>query len=74
MVQDATFAPLLSEREAARLLSLGVQTLRKWRWAGQGPRFRKLGAAVRYSEADLHEFVEAARRSSTSDTGQAGAL
>ncbi len=66
-----TIAPpaVVHEAEAAHLLGLSVKTLRRWRWAGKGPRFLKLGAAVRYDPADLTAFIEAGRRSSTSDPG-----
>lgn len=60
---------LVNETEAARILNLKVTTLRRWRWAGHGPRFIKVGAAVRYDLADLTAFIEAGRRSSTSDPG-----
>lgn len=63
---------LVNEHEAARLLGLSVKTLRRWRWAGRGPAYRKIGSAVRYHpDEDLAAFVEAARRTSTSDTGEA---
>ncbi len=62
---------LLREHEVANILNLKVTTLRRWRWAGYGPRFIKLGAAVRYDLADLDTFVAENRRSSTSDTGDA---
>ncbi|MFH0809200.1 MAG: helix-turn-helix domain-containing protein [Pseudomonadota bacterium] len=58
-----------NEFQAAEQLGLAVATLRRWRWAGKGPKFRKLGAAVRYSEADLLTFIEQAGRTSTSDPG-----
>ncbi len=60
---------LVNEVAAANILSLSVKTLRRWRWSGKGPRFLKLGAAVRYDSADLTAFIEAGRRSSTSDPG-----
>lgn len=53
-------ADLLDESEAATKLSVAVQTLRNWRWRGEGPRFVKLGKrAVRYRRGDLDAFVEA---------------
>ena len=58
---------LLKESEAAAILNIEVATLRRWRWAGTGPEFLKIGAAVRYDPAVLEAFIEAARRSSTSD-------
>ena len=53
-------ADLLDETEASASLSVAVQTLRNWRWRGEGPRFVKLGKrAVRYRRGDLDAFVEA---------------
>jgi predicted DNA-binding transcriptional regulator AlpA len=60
---------LLRETEAAPILGIEVATLRRWRWAGRGPSFRKIGSAVRYDPADLDTFIAAAKRTSTSDTG-----
>lgn len=60
---------LVNEHEAAELLGLKVATLRRWRWAGRGPAYRKIGAAVRYHPADLSAFADAGRRQSTSDLG-----
>ncbi len=70
-----TIAPpaVVHETEAAHVLGLSVKTLRRWRWAGKGPRFVKVGAAVRYDPADLTAFIEAGRRSSTSDPGREAA-
>ena len=70
---DVAYDQLLTETETARLLNLKVATLRRWRWAGKGPRFVKLGSAVRYDPADLSGFIEAGRRNSTSDPGEAAA-
>lgn len=49
----------LTEREVADLLGLSVATLRAWRHRGQGPRYLRLGRAVRYLPADLETFVRA---------------
>jgi predicted DNA-binding transcriptional regulator AlpA len=49
----------LTEREVSELLGLSVATLRAWRHRGQGPRFLRLGRAVRYLPADLEDFVRA---------------
>ena len=57
---------LVDEHEAARILSLSVKTLRRWRWAGRPPSFHKLGSAVRYDTEVLGEFIAAGRRTSTS--------
>ena len=63
-------ARLLTEMEVAELLSIESTTLRRWRWSGRGPRFRKLGAAVRYHPNDVSAFIDAASRTSTTDTGK----
>ena len=55
----------LTEREVSGLLGLSVATLRARRHRGQGPRFLRLGRAVRYLPADLEAFV----RSSAVDAG-----
>lgn len=50
---------LVTEREAAAILCCAVQTLRNYRWAGRGPRVRKVGLRmVRYLRADLVAFIE----------------
>ena len=64
---------LLNEKEVADTLNVKVATLRRWRWAGKGPRFLKIGGAVRYDPADLQAFIEAGRRRSTSDDGTTAA-
>lgn len=61
---------MLKEQEVADRLGLSVKTLRQWRWAGKGPRFKKFGSAVRYSEADLTAYIEGAGRDNTSQTGE----
>ena len=52
-------SPLMNETEAAGILNLAPKTLSRWRWAGKGPKYVKLGSAVRYSEAALSNFIEA---------------
>jgi hypothetical protein len=49
-----------NEHATAAYLAISVETLRHWRRLGRGPRFRKIGRCVRYHEADLQAFVEAA--------------
>jgi predicted DNA-binding transcriptional regulator AlpA len=65
--QAENYSRLLTETEAAAKLGLEPTTLRRWRWSGDGPVFRKLGSAVRYHPEDLQAFIEAAARRSTSD-------
>jgi len=71
MSEVSSFERLLTEKDAAAILSVKVPTLRRWRWASKGPAFRKIGGAVRYHPADLAAFIEAGRRQCTSDVVEA---
>ena len=57
---------LLNEQQAAETLALSVRTLQAWRVRGGGPRFVKLGRAVRYRPDDLNAFIADAERLNTS--------
>jgi predicted DNA-binding transcriptional regulator AlpA len=48
---------LLTEKSVARLLSVSLAALRRWRLEGRGPRFLKLGAAVRYDPNDVAAWL-----------------
>lgn len=50
---------LLTTEQAAQYLGLAKSTLQNQRSAGVGPRFRRIGRAVRYVRAELDEFVAA---------------
>jgi excisionase family DNA binding protein len=71
MTHVLSVAALVNEIEAARQLGISVKTIRRWRWAGRGPVFRKIGGSVRYHPADLEAFIEAGRRQSTAEAGRA---
>lgn len=58
-----------TERELAVALGISRRTLQGWRWRGGGPPFRRLGGAVRYDPAEVRAWLDAQRRTSTSDTG-----
>lgn len=51
----------MNETDAANLLGLQQKTLRRWRWAGKGPAFHRLGGAVRYHPDDLQKFLDQSR-------------
>jgi len=53
--------------EAARLLDLSPRTLEKHRCDGTGPIFHKLGGRVVYAVSDLHAWIDACARQSTSE-------
>jgi predicted DNA-binding transcriptional regulator AlpA len=48
---------MLNEKEAAQRLGLSVATLRTWRCREKGPRFFRLGKAIRYSEDEIAQFL-----------------
>ncbi len=60
---------LLTEREAAKLLSVSVHKLRRDRRAGGGIPFVKLSknGGVRYSLATIEQFIMERTRQSTSE-------
>ena len=58
---------LRTTREAADYLNVSVSFLMKARLRGDGPRYRKIGRCVRYTEADLATYLKQNTRSSTSE-------
>ena len=58
---------LLNEVAVAKQLGCQIKTLQVWRCRGVGPSFVKVGRLVRYSIADVTEWVNARRVSSTSE-------
>ena len=48
---------LLREQEAAKILGISIRCLQAWRFQGRGPKYVKLGAAVRYRPTDLDQFI-----------------
>jgi len=58
---------ILTEAEAARLLSVGARTLQAWRLNGDGPDFVTLGVRrIGYQRSVLLAWIEARRVTSTS--------
>jgi predicted DNA-binding transcriptional regulator AlpA len=57
--------------EAARYVGLSPSTLAKMRLRGDGPMYSKAGPRiVIYDKADLDDWLNQHRRSSTSDLGE----
>ncbi|MDD4194969.1 MAG: helix-turn-helix domain-containing protein [Syntrophorhabdaceae bacterium] len=61
---------MYTTKTAAIKLSLSPATLEAWRCRGGGPKFVKLGKAVRYRLEDLDEFLKSKTRISTSESGK----
>lgn len=68
MTATATLpARVLTEDEAAKVLSVQPQTLAAWRLRGCGPAFLKLGRSVRYDERDLAAYLASRRVQNTAE-------
>ena len=63
--------PYRDQAEGAAFTKLSERTLEKLRVTGGGPADRKIGKRVIYHVDDLIAWVEARRRTSTSDKGAA---
>lgn len=48
---------LMKEEEAANVLRLKADTLKRWRLMGRGPAFYRLGGAIRYRLSDIEIFL-----------------
>jgi len=49
---------LLNEQQVSEMLGVSAASLRRWRLLRRGPRFFKLGSAVRYSIEDVNIWLE----------------
>jgi predicted DNA-binding transcriptional regulator AlpA len=59
--------PLLQPAQVAKLLGVSLSWLAKSRLTGTGPRFVKIGRAVRYAMSAVREYILSRQRSSTSE-------
>jgi len=58
MQSNSVTGQLMDERELARVLKISVASTRRWRLLRQGPKFLKIGAAVRYRPEDVTAWLE----------------
>lgn len=59
--QTVTGGRLLSSAQVSEWIGVPATTLRYWRWAGQGPKWFKLGSkTVRYRESDVKAWLDEA--------------
>jgi predicted DNA-binding transcriptional regulator AlpA len=47
----------LNEHDVARITGLSVASVRRWRLLRQGPKYLKLGSAVRYVAGDISAWL-----------------
>jgi len=57
---------LMSTEEVAEVLGRPPRTLRQWRYLGEGPKYLKVGATVRYRARDIEKWLKAQEREGAS--------
>lgn len=62
---------LLDTDAMASYIGLSPVTLRKWRMTGDGPRFLRLGRAVRYRKKELDAFLAGREYATTTEADAA---
>jgi excisionase family DNA binding protein len=60
--QEEQVSEVLTATEAAAYLQVPVETLRRWRSVGIGPRYARVGRHVRYRQAALDRWLEERER------------
>ena len=66
--QHLDLAPLLSAKEASRLLKVSLSWLAKARMRGDGPPYIRISPrSIRYAEAALIQWMKSRQRLSTSE-------
>lgn len=70
-IDPETDQHLLDTNGAAARVCLSAVTMERFRLTGEGPRFAKLGKAVRYRPTDLDAWIESRLVRSTSETVEA---
>jgi hypothetical protein len=58
LLRNIAFQNHVSTKQAAEMLGTTVGTLKSWRSRGLGPKWVKLGAAVRYDVEELLDFIK----------------
>ncbi len=58
MTIQNTLEELLTEHDVARITGLSVASCRRWRLLRLGPKYLKIGAAVRYRPEDIAAWLE----------------
>lgn len=58
MATANTLEILLNEQAVARITGLSLASVRRWRLLRQGPKYLKIGAAVRYKPEDVSKWLE----------------
>jgi predicted DNA-binding transcriptional regulator AlpA len=70
LAESVALGGCLTSKEAASHLKLAVSTLAKLRLTGAGPKYLKLGRAVRYRLSDLADWQNLRIRCSTTESAR----
>lgn len=62
---------LMNQRDFANYVGKSTAWCERARWAGQGPKFIKLGRHIRYRAEDVEAWINGNVRTSTTDSGEA---
>lgn len=62
---------LSPDQVAEKLPGITRGQLAQWRFAGTGPRYKKVGKKILYAESDLIAWLNAAARTQTGQTQSA---
>jgi hypothetical protein len=54
--QEEYHKTYLTSRDLAQRLSRSIETIRRWRWAGKGPKYIKIGKYYYYDLVDVINF------------------
>lgn len=58
-METTSLEKLMTEHDVARVTGMSLASVRRWRLLRQGPKYLKIGAAVRYKPEDLTAWLEA---------------
>lgn len=50
---------IMNEHQVAEHIGMSVATMRHWRLLRKGPKFIKIGSAVRYKRGDVEKWLDA---------------
>jgi len=56
---------LLTEKEVARITSLSIASVRRWRLRGEGPPFVRINSSIRYQPSDVASWIASRPRGGT---------
>ena len=56
-IEASPIAGLLNESQLAQVLGISVASLRRWRLLRKGPKYVKIGSAVRYPADDVNAWI-----------------